>query len=63
MSRIQPRTLNNRELIRFAANAIELGEDLPLEWQKELLRRFMALAPLDEFPPKDDRQLDLFLNQ
>jgi hypothetical protein len=63
MSRIQPRTLNNRELIRLAANAIELGEDLPLEWQKELLRRFMALAPLNEFPPKDDRQLDLFLNQ
>lgn len=63
MSRIQPRTLSNRELIRLAADAIELDEDLPLEWQKELLRRFMALAPLDEFPPKDDRQLDLFLNK
>jgi hypothetical protein len=42
---------------------IDSNQNLPIDWQTELLRRFMALAPLDEFPPKDDRQLDLFLNQ
>jgi len=63
MSRIQPRTLNNRELIKYCAMMIDSNQNLPIDWQTELLRRFMALAPLDEFPPKDDRQLDLFLNQ
>lgn len=35
-------------------------EDLPSAYQHELLRRFTALAPLDEFPPRDEKQLDLF---
>ena len=61
MSRVQPRTLSNAELIRLAANALELGDDLPIEWQKEVLRRFMAIAPYDEYPLKDERQLDLFI--
>lgn len=60
MSRVQPRTLSNSELIRLTANALELGNDLPIEWQMEVLRRFMALAPLDDYPAKDTRQLDLF---
>lgn len=63
MSRIQPRTLSNKEFIRLAANSIDCGEDLPREWQIELLRRFMKLAPLDEYPTKDDRQLDLFMTK
>lgn len=63
MSRIQPRTLSNKEFIRLAANAIDCGEDLPREWQIELLRRFMKLAPLDEYPTKDERQLDLFMTK
>jgi hypothetical protein len=32
----------------------------PLDWQIELLRRFIAVAPEKEFPPHDDAQLDLF---
>lgn len=63
MSRIQPRTLSNKEFIRLAANALDCGEELPREWQIELLRRFMKLAPLDEYPTKDDRQLDLFMTK
>jgi hypothetical protein len=33
---------------------------LPDTWQKELLRRFTALAPANEFPPIDEKQLSLF---
>jgi hypothetical protein len=36
--------------------------ELPLAYQIELLRRFTALAPLDEFPSVDPKQLDLFLD-
>jgi hypothetical protein len=32
----------------------------PLDWQIELLRRFIAVAPEKEHPPHDDAQLDLF---
>jgi hypothetical protein len=34
--------------------------ELPTAYQIELLRRFTALAPLDEFPNVDPKQLDLF---
>jgi len=33
----------------------------PLDWQLELLRRFTAVAPEKEFPPRDDTQRDLFI--
>ena len=61
MSGIQPRTLSNKELIRECSNRIDVKYGMPYLWQVELLRRFTALAPLDEFPPKDEQQLDLFL--
>jgi hypothetical protein len=61
MSRIQPRTLSNKELITHCSNQLDSAEGLDYLWQVELLNRFIALAPLDEFPPKDERQLDLFL--
>lgn len=63
MSRIQPRTLSNGEFIRLAANSIDCGEDLPRDWQIELLRRFMKVAPFDERTVTDDKQLDLFMTK
>jgi len=60
MQTLQPRTLSNSELIRIAADELAVLENMPREWQLELLRRFMALAPSDEYPPKDPQQLDLF---
>ena len=59
MQTLQPRTLTNNELINHCAVILDT-EDLPLAYQHELLRRFTALAPSDEFPPSDDKQLDLF---
>jgi hypothetical protein len=60
MQSFQPRNLTNNELINECALLLE-KEDLPSAYQHELLRRFTALAPLDEFPPKDPAQQDLFL--
>ncbi len=60
MQTLQPRTLTNSELIRIAADELDAHDNLPRQWQLELLRRFMALAPTDEFPLKDPQQLDLF---
>lgn len=59
MQTLQPRTLSNSELIRRCATILD-DEDLPAAYQQELLRRFAALAPLDEFPPRDEKQLELF---
>jgi hypothetical protein len=59
MQTLQPRTLSNSELINRCAIILDT-EDLPSAYQHELLRRFTALAPLDEFPPRDEKQLDLF---
>ena len=63
MSGIQPRNLSNQELIKYCAMLIDSKQGLSIEWQTELLRRFMALAPLDEFPSKDPAQLDLFIDK
>lgn len=60
MQTLQPRTLSNSELINRCAMILMDEEDLPSAYQHELLRRFTALAPLDEFPPRDEKQLDLF---
>ena len=60
MRTLQPRTLSNSEVIRSAATVLDAHENLPREWQVELLRRFMALSPTDEYPLKDPKQLDLF---
>lgn len=59
LQNLQPKALSNSELIRYCAQLLE-HEDLPSAFQHELLRRFTALAPLDEFPPIDPKQLDLF---
>ena len=60
MRTLQPRTLSNSEFIRIAADELDAHDNLPRQWQVELLRRFMALAPTDEYPLKDPQQLDLF---
>jgi len=61
MQDIQPRTLSNAELIRYATIDMDLNpEGMSLSFQVELLRRFNALAPLNEYPPVDPQQLDLF---
>jgi hypothetical protein len=60
MQTLQPRTLSNSELIRIAADELDSHDNMPRQWQLELLRRFTALAPSDEYPLKDSKQLDLF---
>jgi hypothetical protein len=52
--------LSNTELINHCANIMDAVNELPTAYQIELLRRFTALAPLDEFPFVDPKQLDLF---
>lgn len=60
MQVVQPRTLSNSELISNCAVLMDHVNELPTAYQIELLRRFTALAPLDELPTKDPKQLDLF---
>jgi hypothetical protein len=60
MQGIQPRTLTNRELINYCADAVDDPFGMPKEWQKELLRRFVVLAPSDEAPFIDPQQQNLF---
>lgn len=61
MQDVQPRTLSNSELIRYATLDMDLHpEGMSLPFQVELLRRFNVLAPLNEYPPIDPQQLDLF---
>ena len=60
MSGIQPRTLNNRELIVHATLELDSDNGMPMPYQIELLRRFNLIAPLDETPAEDPAQLDLF---
>lgn len=60
MSSVQPRTLSNNEFIRLSAIELDMGHDLPVDWQRELLRRFVAVAPINEHPLRDENQRDLF---
>lgn len=62
MSTLRPRTLTNQELIKYFAMYMEDNEfGAPVDWQIELLRRFTAVAPENEFPPRDLNQRDLFI--
>jgi len=61
MSVLRPRTLSNRELIKYFTMYLDDNEfGAPLDWQIELVRRFAAIAADTEWPVKDDKQLDLF---
>jgi hypothetical protein len=52
--------LSNRELILACDNEWTMA-GLPLDLQFELYSRFCRLAPIDEHPVRDEKQLDLFV--
>jgi hypothetical protein len=58
MHGIEPTRLSNRELLLACDNEWTMG-GLPSELQLELYNRFRNLAPLDEFPAIDPRQIPL----
>ena len=60
MSTLQPSSLSNRELILHCDN-IWKAAGFPLDVQFELYARFCRLAPIDEHPVRDEKQLDLFV--
>jgi hypothetical protein len=60
MSGIQPRTLTNNELARFAETLLYRPEGMPVDYQKELLRRFMQADIQDARPYPQLGQQDLF---
>lgn len=60
MSTLQPSSLSNRELILACDNQWTMA-GLPTDLQFELYSRFCRLAPLNEHPVRDEKQLDLFL--
>jgi len=60
MSTLRPSSLSNRELI-LACDNEWTSAGLPLDLQFELYSRFCRLAPIDEYPVRDEKQLDLFV--
>ena len=60
MSTLRPSALSNRELILACDNEWTMA-GLPLDLQFELYSRFCRLAPIDEHPVRDEKQLDLFV--
>jgi len=60
MQSLQHSSLSNRELILACDNAWTMA-GLPSELQYELYKRFCAIAPINEHPLHDDKQLDLFV--
>ena len=60
MQGIRPRSLSNTELIKYSAMLLDSEQGMPLEWQTELLRRYIALAPVETPMIPPDGQLDLF---
>ena len=62
MSALRPRALSNQELIKYFAMYVDDNpEGAPVEWQIELLRRFIAVAPEKDLQPRDTNQRDLFI--
>jgi hypothetical protein len=53
------RTLSNREILRQASVCWDPKAGLPVDMQRDLLRRFAEVAPLDEHPYIDPNQLKL----
>jgi len=60
MSTLQPSSLSNDELIHYGTDLIE-GRGLPVAWQQELMKRFVAAAPVHTIRITDAKQLDLFM--
>ena len=62
MSTLRPRALSNQELIKYFAMYVDDNpEGAPVDWQIELLRRFIAVAPEKDLQPRDTNQRDLFI--
>lgn len=53
------RTLTHRELARYATIDWDSEKGLPVEMQRELLRRFSVIADFDEHPYIDPKQQKL----
>jgi len=47
MSSIQPGTLDNEELMRYAQLYLDRKETMPLTWQQELLKRLAQAEDKD----------------
>lgn len=61
MSFVQSGSLTTKELVQHADLALLQGKSLPIEWQKELVRRLdRELNEPGYTPTKDPRQLSLF---
>jgi hypothetical protein len=60
MQGIQPRSLSNTELIQYAAMLLDSHQGMPKDWQHEVLRRYIALAPTETHLIPQEGQLDLF---
>lgn len=60
MSSLQPSTLSNDELIHYGTELIAHG-GLSIAWQEELMKRFIAAAPVHTIRITDAKQLDLFM--
>ena len=59
MSTLQPSSLSNRELILHCDNILT-AEGFPLDIHIVLYSRICRIAPLNEHPVRDEKQLDLF---
>jgi hypothetical protein len=40
--KIQPRSLSDKELVRYYALLLDEAGEVPVNWQAELLRRFLS---------------------
>ena len=63
MSGIQPQTLTPSELAHYAQEHLDLGQSLPIDWQraivKTLIRRVVDSRPV-EVTDVDPKQMNLF---
>ena len=60
MQGIRPRTLTNDELIRFSETYVYRPEGMPIDYQKELLKRFMQADVQNARAYPQHGQQDLF---
>lgn len=60
MQGIQPRSLSNEELIRHSESLLHAPNGMPVNYQEELLKRFMQADVQQALPYPQEGQLDLF---
>ena len=59
MSGMNYSSMSNREILRYASVDWDPKKGLPVEMQREILRRFADIAPLNEHPYIDPKQQKL----